>query len=197
MLSYLTPGRRRAENRRVQSFLYAIRYSGLDLPTEQQTWPAERTDTVAFPRIILAGTVLGTALALSACGSAVPTLVDPSEAPHVVQPVVPEAPVALAPEELTGTDAGLITEPAPTVYELEAQDAARAAVRAPAPVVPPAPVPPATTPAPIVEPAPVVVAEEDGQQDADEVIGSYRCEDVTMVVVAINSDGSWDCQVPA
>lgn len=31
-----------------------------------------------------------------------------------------------APEELTGTDAGLITEPAPTVAELEAQDAAAA-----------------------------------------------------------------------
>jgi hypothetical protein len=55
-----------------------------------------------------------------------------------------------------------------------------------APVVPVAPEP--VTPVPVAD-------EDAGRQTPDEVIGSYRCEDPAAVVVAINADGSWDCQV--
>jgi hypothetical protein len=195
MFGFLTPARRRAEEQRVQQFLYAIRESALDFDEAPQ-WPAaQRTDTTAFPRIILAGTVVGAAVVLSGCGSQAPTSVDPSEAPHVVQTVAPEPPATWQPGELTGTDAGLITTPAPSAYELEEQEAA-AAPSIPAPVVTavPAPVVP-QLPAPVAAPVPVAVEEPAGQQRPDEVIGSYRCEDVTMIVVAINADGSWNCQV--
>jgi hypothetical protein len=198
MFGFLTPARRRAEEQRVQQFLYAIRESALDFDETIQ-WPAaQRTDTTAFPRIILAGTVIGAAVVLSGCGSQAPTPVDPSEAPHVVQTVAPEPPALWQPGELTGTDAGLITTPAPSAYELESADRDGGAESRVHPTTVPAPVVTAV-PTPVVPqlPAPVVVEEPAGHQSPDEVIGSYRCEDVTMIVVAVNADGSWDCQVPA
>jgi len=69
MLTYLIR-RRRAEDARVARFLHAIELSGryaVDdgwelqiVPDEQSTQPVAgwRTDTVAFPRILLAGTPL-------------------------------------------------------------------------------------------------------------------------------------------
>ncbi len=68
MFSYLIPSRRRAEDARVASFLHAIRLSDrytVDPDWQLQTVPDDvpaparsLTDTVAFPAIILAGTIL-------------------------------------------------------------------------------------------------------------------------------------------
>jgi hypothetical protein len=139
--------RRCAEDARVDSFVAAIRRSA-----DQPAIPLQReaTDTVAFPRIILAGTVLGMTLALTGCGStpAPSSATVPASTTTVpaadVQPVIPQ---------LDGTDAGLITEPAPSVQELEAQDAAAVPVRTPEPVPVPQPVQPVVPelPAPVVE----------------------------------------------
>lgn len=61
MLNRLLPSRRRAEDARVARFVHAIALSGrytLDPAWELQTVPDDQPATVAFPRIILAGTVL-------------------------------------------------------------------------------------------------------------------------------------------
>jgi hypothetical protein len=88
MLANLLPSRRRAEARRVERFLHAIHLSeryavnpdwNLTPTTDEAPqWPADRTDTVAFPRIILAGTVLAATAVLSACTGT------PAEAPAQV-----------------------------------------------------------------------------------------------------------------
>ena len=141
--------RRRAEDIRVDQFVDAIRRSEFaTVPT-----PA-RTDTVAFPRIILAGTVAA-AILLTGCGTTAPT-----------QPATTVAPAAVSTQQLDGTDAGLITEPAPTVAELEemeeadaaaavqAQDVAPDAIPAdiPAAEIAPVYVPPVAVEEPITEP---------------------------------------------
>jgi len=54
---YLTRRARRREAARVERMIHAIRLSGRHLVDEElpRSW---RTDTVAFPAIILAGTIL-------------------------------------------------------------------------------------------------------------------------------------------
>lgn len=116
-------------------------------------------------------------------------------------------------EQQTGTDAGLITEPATGATDDDLADIADQAAQVPPatssavqrPRVAPAP---AAAPVPVVAPAPVVeVAPEptcaageeyDGercvaQQLPEERIGGARCDDPAQVVVAIRPDGSLEC----
>jgi hypothetical protein len=75
----------------------------------------------------------------------------------------------------------------------------------PAPVAAVAPAPhsaphraPVATVAPTPHPGPAPVSvPEPGHQNADEVIGSYRCADAHQVVVALAADGSYVCALPA
>jgi ribonuclease E len=184
----------------VARFLHAIELSGRHAELPQ--WPAapeppaaERTDTERLPRIVLLAAVPLSALLLSGCAGA-PAVQAPGEQSAPIS--VPATPVQ--PQESTGTDAGLITTPAPTVAELEAQDAAAVPAPvvvpdapAPAPVLEQAPPAPAVEPAPVVvpEPAPVVVEPEPVQEQLpDEALGSHRCEDPAHVVLSVEP---WTC----
>jgi hypothetical protein len=177
--------RDRIEDRRVDAFVEAIRAS------EHGPVP-QLHDTAPLPMSLVRLLVpVAAAAVLTGCGAtapAAPAEESPASASTLTGTPEPAAPGLSAPEQLTGTDAGLITTPAPTVQQLEEQDAAAAPDAIPA-VIP--------APSPVVAPAPAPVAEEEpaGQQLPEEVVGSYRCEDPRAIVVAVNADGSWDCQV--
>ena len=152
----LIRSRRRAEDQRVAAFVNSIRRSAARHTTvdESGEWPAaQRTDTVQFPRIILTAAVPLLALALSACAS--PAASGQQQPASVVRQ---EAPAAVpSQQELTGTDAGLITEPAPTVQELEEAERATAdavPTTIPAPPAAPTDAAPDGIPADIPAPGP-------------------------------------------
>lgn len=95
--------RRRTEDARADAFVAAIRATAPGaVPLVDR-----RTDTIQFPRLVLTAAVplVAAGVLLSGCSTA-PEF--PTPAPTL--------------EQLTGTDAGLITEPAPTVQEWEAQE---------------------------------------------------------------------------
>lgn len=113
------------------------------------------------------------------------------------------------PPELTGTDAGLVTTPAPSadpdtladLADLAAQaptapPATRSSAGAPAPVVAPAPVA-----APVIDPEPQCSAGTEWQgefgcvavQLPEEANRGARCPDPSHVVVAVRADGSLVC----
>jgi len=215
MLNLLT--RRRAEDHRVDTFLAAIHAAKpapvRPLPMRMDV-PSPRTDTERLPRIVLtAGAVLTAAAVLTGCGGgSTPVAVTHSAAaPSTVQlelPVAAPAPAPVPAAELTGTDAGLITAPAPTVEELEDMDRAATAVPSPAaaaPVVPAAE--PAAVDVPAVDPAPVTPPCATGEewdptipacvavQLPEERTGGARCEDPTQVVLAVLEDGTLVCGV--
>lgn len=190
MFTYLIPSRRRAEDARVASFLDAI-----ELSTGRHAaapWPAvQPDDTVHVPRFVLLAAVPLVALA-AACSSPAPAA-----------PAEPVATIAPALETdrstWTGTDAGLIPAPAPTVAELDQlEDAAPDAIPAEIPAVtepPAAPAPPAVAaPAPVVDPA----AQEDVPQEVleqtwNEALGSHRCPVPEDVVLAVTDAGDYVC----
>lgn len=213
-LLFLSP-RRRAEEERVERFLAAIRATSpapvRPLPERVGPAPSRRTDTAQLPRIVLA---VAAASVLTGCAGGTTLAAAPASlTPQAVElqlPVEPPvqlgAPASTPGGEFTGTDAGLITTPAPTVQELEEQDRAAAAVTTPAPApVPPAGVVPAAEPAPVdvpaVEPAPVTCAPgEELQGDLgcvavqlpEEQLGGARCGDTDQVIARLE-DGSLGC----
>lgn len=93
MLNYLLPSRRRAEAARVARFVHAIKLSeryAVNPDWNLQPVPdtdAGRTDTVAFPRIVLAGTIITAAAVLGACTSGANTPAQTTARPTLDQPV--------------------------------------------------------------------------------------------------------------
>jgi hypothetical protein len=116
--------------------------------------------------------------------------VEPEPEPVARDRAVVLEPVSVAPvagATVTPAPAGAPERPAPVEVIV---DPAPAPVDTPAPVAVEVPV----QPAPVVEPAPVVVVDEPvvAEQLPDETIGSYRCDDATLVVVEV-VDGSTVC----
>jgi hypothetical protein len=116
--------RRRAETARVDAFVAAIRATA----PAGTVRDCAADDTAPLPmslvRLLVPAAVA--AAVLTGCG-ATPA---PSSATPTTAPVNAETMTGPPVEQLTGTDAGLITEPAPTVAELEEAD--RVAAAAPA-----------------------------------------------------------------
>lgn len=182
--------RRRAEEQRVDAFLAAIVASEHGVPAQPETH-----DTAPLP-LSLVRLLVAAAAAVVLAGCAAPARMPMEQSSrHAIVTTTAPAPV----EQSTGTDAGLITEPAPTVQELEEQDAAADSIpvdmpapvvsETPAPAAPvdPAPAPPAVDLAP---PAPVVEEEPPGTQLPEEQLGSYRCPDPAHVVLSVDP---WTC----
>jgi hypothetical protein len=48
---------------------------------------------------------------------------------------------------------------------------------------------------PVADPTPVVIADDEGVQQRDEIIGSYRCPDPTAIVTGFDADGALVCEV--
>lgn len=149
------------------------------------------------------------ALALTACEPA-HDVADRSVTPASSSPRTIDLDLPAEPP-LNGTDAGLITEPAPGVdaggthrpaAPLRPVERASAGPAAPAVVAPPAVEPVVQDPPPAVD---VMVGGDEGfredeefygdpdrdgvaDQLPDERIGSYRCEDPTQVIVSVDPD---------
>lgn len=214
MLNLLT--RRRAEAARVDTFLAAIRATAVPapvrpLPVHRAGVRWTRTDTASLPRIIAtAGSVLVAGAVLAGCAQApASTVTGPTSAPVALELGLPVAPEAVPAPVQTGTDAGLITDPAPG-FELEEPTSASTTTAPPAPAAVPT-----VHPAPVLEPAPVVdppaaapvttepscAAGEEldptvgcvAVQLPEEHVGGARCEDPAQVVVAVLEDGTAVC----
>lgn len=180
--------RDRAEDRRVDAFVAAIRAS--EHGTVQQP-----DDTRPLPLSLVCLLVpVAAVVVLAGCGAGPALMPVEESSTGMTATVSAPAPAPVVPEELTGTDAGLITEPAPTVQELEELDAAAGSVQ-------PAPAPMAPAPAPVMEePAPASCAAGEewdptipacvAQQLPEESVGGARCPDPVDVVLSVDP---WTC----
>lgn len=160
-----------------------------------------KTITASSVAVLAAGLLYGTVVAATSTAWQASTA--DSSATELAPPTHPE--------QQTGTDAGLVTDPATGATDDDLADAADLAAQAP-PATSSAVQRPRVTPAPAAAPVPVVAPvvevapaptcatgeEYDGercvaQQLPEERIGGARCDDPTQVVVAIHPDGSIEC----